>query len=229
MCALVLAWKRRSDGHQASDDGPQRRDATLTGGRHDPAISTSIRRAQTLLVAQSVIAVGGKGNTMTQSKDGMGRTPGTTNRLPGQRAPGAAGGVTSEFPMLPHPSAVSSPSASPPASDTDEMQDLLRKIASQIADAEQRQGVALDGMQSRLTDLADQTEAVKAQAPKDLQPGLNSIEDKISEIAETVVAAGREIKGGGLGFAQCGRVCCQYAIVQPACARLRPRTGPRLQ
>ena len=133
---------------------------------------------------------------MTQSKDGMGRTSGGATRLPGQRPQGSGtgGGTAIELPMLPHPSAVSSPtpSSSQSVTDTDEMQDLLRKIASQIAEAEQRQGAALDGMQSRLTDLAGQTEAVKSEAPKSLQAGLNSIETRIAEIAETVEAAGRD-------------------------------------
>lgn len=141
---------------------------------------------------------------MTQSKDGMGRTQGATTRMPGQRSQGSgvgSGGSTGasgaiELPMLPHPSAVSSPSSSQPAGDTDEMQDLLRKIASQIADAEQRQGAALEGMQARLTDLAGQAEAVKSEAPKALQSGLSSIETRIAEIAGTVEAAGREFQSG---------------------------------
>jgi hypothetical protein len=115
---------------------------------------------------------------MTQSKDGMGRTQGATTRMPGQRSQGSGVGSGAsgaiELPMLPHPSAVSSPSPSQPAGDTDEMQDLLRKIASQIADAEQRQGAALEGMQARLTDLAGQTEAVKSEAPKALQVSARS-------------------------------------------------------
>jgi localization factor PodJL len=141
---------------------------------------------------------------MTQSKDGPGRTPGTPSRSTGQQTPGATGSADkvadkigkSDFPMLPHPSMIAIPMASQPAADTDEMQDLLRKIANQIAEAEQRQGDALDGMQSRLAGLAEQTEAIKSEAPKNLQGDLTAIENRIADIAETVEAAGRDIKSG---------------------------------
>ena len=76
----------------------------------------------------------------------------------------------------------------PPSTDTTEMQVLLRKIAEQIAEAEQRQGEALDGVRTRLSGLAEQTEAAKAHVPADCQPSLTSLEDRISQMAQTVAS-----------------------------------------
>jgi hypothetical protein len=130
---------------------------------------------------------------MTQFNDGMGRNSGTPSRAPGPASRQLNSGGAADVPRLPHPSAMPLP-APVPAADTDDMQELLRKIAAQIADAEQRQGAELDGVRTRLTDLAGQAEAVKDQAPPTLQSGLSSIEGRISQMAQTVEAVSREIK-----------------------------------
>lgn len=105
---------------------------------------------------------------------------------------------------------------------TDDLRNLIERIAEQMADADQRQSAALAQMLSRVEMLAAEARSQKANVPAEFLPAFERIEDGVSLLAERIARAHMaHADGSQLDVDVCGNGACEPApkhcnAVQPA-------------
>ena len=82
-----------------------------------------------------------------------------------------------------------------PDKGAEELRDMMGDVLRQIADTERRNATMLRSMQDRLESLNHGTRSVRAQAPAELAPQFDRIEDGMSLIAERVAETSAKLGG----------------------------------
>jgi hypothetical protein len=79
--------------------------------------------------------------------------------------------------------------AAGPFCEAQDLKRILTLLADQIADADRRHSDALSVMQERLEHLGQTAEGLKAQAPQDILPVIDRIQDNMAALSEQIASA----------------------------------------